>query len=63
MIAQNLSFSSLPRPFIQAHERLARLELMCPPLDDEMDASIDAEALEQAALPKQASFSRETGRE
>ena len=38
---------------LQAHESLARLEMMCPPLDDEPDASIDAEALEQAALPKQ----------
>jgi len=27
--------------------------MMCPPLEEEEEAAVDAEALEQAALPKQ----------
>lgn len=38
----------------QADDQYARLEVLCPPRDDDDAAMIDAEELEQAALPKNA---------
>lgn len=37
-----------------AHKRLARLEMMCPPLEADDAEPIDAEALERAAAPRAA---------